>query len=392
MTRWPQHLQGKELLVLAPLADLPPRQLTSQQGGQHDTILRQLLASFDRLIEAARESILTEKINVFDQHRINSFIRRKSSEKPMFYKLQEGTYKKYKEVWQRLLCYTYRLVVQRQRSDVGYVITDLQSGTLDPMVAAVRVCEDQATGLGALEDIDGARACQKRLDEACLLFCISLLDHRLRGSIYDSLVVGFFAILGINAKENRFFEAVRYTSHLSAFVKMAQMLVVQRAVLAADRGEVEYPADLLDAMRDRFMVYGSSSPMNWALKLRAYGKKVRDSTTSLGFIIWSEDGSALSYRDTELTMAGLQDFVRRQVELAQTELEDLLLIHPDEDRAEVVPPLVLRDLKDDPSISRRDWSFLDHPRNQVLQGKERWLLNRVLDHDWLHGEFFLAQP
>jgi hypothetical protein len=60
--------------------------------------MRQLLASFDRLIEDARESILTEKVNIFDQHRINSFICRKSSEKPMFYKLQEGTYNKYKEV------------------------------------------------------------------------------------------------------------------------------------------------------------------------------------------------------------------------------------------------------------------------------------------------------
>jgi hypothetical protein len=127
-------------------------------------------------------------------------------------------------------------------------------------------------------------------------------------------------------------------------------------------------------MRDRFMIYGSNSPMNWALKLRAYGKKVRDSTTSLGFIIWSEDGSTLSYKDTELTMSGLGDFVRKRVELAQAELEDLLLIHPDEDRADVLPSLVLRDLKDDPSISRRDFSFLDHPQNQMLQGKDRWLL------------------
>jgi len=37
------------------------------------------------------------------------------------------------------------------------------------------------------------------------------------------------------------------------------MLVVQRAVLAADEGDVEYPSDMLDDMRDRFMVPGSRS-------------------------------------------------------------------------------------------------------------------------------------
>jgi hypothetical protein len=64
MTRWPQYLQDQDLLAVAPLADLPPRRCISQQSGDHDAIMRQLLAGFDRLIEDARESILTEKVNI----------------------------------------------------------------------------------------------------------------------------------------------------------------------------------------------------------------------------------------------------------------------------------------------------------------------------------------
>jgi hypothetical protein len=169
------------------------------------------------------------------------------------------------------------------------------------------------------------------------------------------------------------------------------MLVIQRAIIAADQGEVEYPADILDVMRDRFMIYGSSTPMNWALKLRAYGKGIRDTTTSLGYIIWSEDGAALSYRDTELKMTKLQNFIRHQVSLAQSQLEDLLLIHPDEAREDIVPTLILRDLRDDPTNNMRGWSFMDDPRNQILQGKDRWLLHRVLDNDWLREEFFMKR-
>jgi hypothetical protein len=38
---------------------------------------------------------------------------------------------------------------------------------------------------------------------------------------------------------------------------MAQMLVVQESVLAAEEGEVDHPSDMLDEMRERFMVRGS---------------------------------------------------------------------------------------------------------------------------------------
>jgi hypothetical protein len=64
----------------------------------HDAVLQQLVESFDRIIESARDFILTEKINVFDQHRINSFVLRRPSDRQLFYKLQENTYKKYKTV------------------------------------------------------------------------------------------------------------------------------------------------------------------------------------------------------------------------------------------------------------------------------------------------------
>jgi hypothetical protein len=47
-----------------------------------------------------------------------------------------------------------------------------------------------------------------------------------------------------------------YSPDLSKFIKIAQMLVVQRAVSAADDGEVEHPSDLLDEMRERFMMRG----------------------------------------------------------------------------------------------------------------------------------------
>ncbi|EON68440.1 hypothetical protein W97_07650 [Coniosporium apollinis CBS 100218] len=95
------------------------------------------------------------------------------------------------------------------------------------------------------------------------------------------------------------------------------MLVIQRAVMIAEYGEIDYPADVLDEMRERFMIHGSRSPFNWVLRLRAYRKKIRNTTTSLGYIYWSDDHEKLTYKKLEMTMAHFKDFIRAEVELAQ---------------------------------------------------------------------------
>ena len=72
------------------------------------------------------------------------------------------------------------------------------------------------------------------------------------------------------------------------------MLVVQRSVVAAEEGEVEYPSDMLDEIRERFMVRGSRTAFDWACRLRAYAKKIVSNTTSLGYIAWLEDGNSVT--------------------------------------------------------------------------------------------------
>jgi hypothetical protein len=128
-TMWEQYLQGHDLTTTARLVDLPNQPA-------EDRRLDLLLASFDRLIEQARMSIVQGDVNVFDLHRVNNFVSRHSSVKvvmskhekramirPLLSKLQEGTYKRYKDVWKRLLCFVYRLVHQKQPPALHYALT-----------------------------------------------------------------------------------------------------------------------------------------------------------------------------------------------------------------------------------------------------------------------------
>ncbi|KAI1553728.1 hypothetical protein PtrEW7m1_012365, partial [Pyrenophora tritici-repentis] len=162
----------------------------------------------------------------------------------------------------------------------------------------------------------------------------------------------------------------------------------------AEDGEVEHPSYMLDEMRERFMVRGSRTAFDWACRLRSYAKKVVSNTTSLGYIAWSEDGSLVTYKDTGFSMDALRKFIAVQVKKAQQELEDLLLLHPEEARDDIVPPVYLYRLQDNHSNGQKGWNFLKDQRNadQLQEGGDRWLLNRVLENDWLRNEMVAMSP
>jgi len=178
------------------------------------------------------------------------------------------------------------------------------------------------------------------------------------------VAVGFLAVLGIDSGKGIFKEAFHYTPSLSGFIKIARMLVIQKAVTTAENDHLMQPADFLDEMRARFMVNGTRSPLSWASRLRLYGKKVRDLTTCLGSISWSDDDPSVSYKGiTNLTLDAFRGFIRDQVHKAHAQLEDLLLLHPEERREDADIRSWMHRVVDNPAENSKNWNFLSHPKN-----------------------------
>ncbi|KAK5710462.1 hypothetical protein LTR15_012952 [Elasticomyces elasticus] len=122
-----------------------------------------------------------------------------------------------------------------------------------------------------------------------------------------------------------------------------------------------------------------------------YGKKVHDSTTCLGYISWSEDNQAVSYKAVHcLGTDVFRDVVGKQVAMAQEQLEGLLLMHPQEKRDDLDLGFRMHRIVDDTSENRKDWNFLQHPQNLhgPLPSRENWLLDGILRCEWLQEEFF----
>lgn len=368
-TRWLQYLDGANLQALARLVDLEP--------AANEAILAVLFSSIDRLIEAAYQSIHEDRLNFFGQKKIASFLPQKSGySAPLVYKLQHATYKTYKLTWKRLLAFIWRTNTPIRAVQLKHRLTPWQTALYDALIGlASRLSSD-------------SRHSTLSLDTACLNFCIALLDDQLHGNIYVSPIISFLAVLGIDESNNAFYEASNYTSKLSGFIKIAQLLVLQKAVTLAQEKDCCDPIEALDNMRERFITVDNCTPIPWCVSLRSFGKRIRDSITSLGYVQWSEDGQTILYCNIELQVSQFKDFVAQKVRQAQTQLESLFLLGPDEDRSSIVPRFSLYKLRDNPSITAFGWNFLSDERNQdQLPRQDDWFLKRVLGSERLQEQF-----
>ena len=128
MTRWPKYLHGHSFAEVALLA--------SPANPASEPLLVEFQDSLDRVIEEAHSSIRNDKVNVFNQARINSFIqRRRAFDRPLMIKLRDSTYRNYKQVFKRPICIAYRTIQPKNHIALAHSLTTRQLGHIDEMIA-----------------------------------------------------------------------------------------------------------------------------------------------------------------------------------------------------------------------------------------------------------------
>ncbi|KAK1051286.1 hypothetical protein LTR74_016859 [Friedmanniomyces endolithicus] len=270
-------------------------------------------------------------------------------------------------VWKRALAFICRSAYRTNCLRLSHYLNAEQTVRLD---AALSLAEGHIAHPDSTTEL---------LDRKCLDLCVSLLDQRLTGNVYESTLVGFFAILGIDEANDTFLDAVKYTPRLSAFVKIAQLLVLRKAVVEVEAGSAADPLEALDAMRLRFMTLNNPTPFTWALQLLL---------RPWGYVRWSDDAETLNYCKVKMSMDDFRQLVRQQVLKAHRLLDRLLLVGVDDERRDVVPPFPLSQLSDNPANTTRGWNFLQDSRNKkAFAGGKTWLLQRVLEDRRLREQF-----
>ncbi|KAF1923105.1 uncharacterized protein M421DRAFT_13137, partial [Didymella exigua CBS 183.55] len=149
-------------------------------------------------------------------------------------------------------------------------------------------------------------------------------------------------------------------------------------------------------MVTRFMTLtafgGKPTPIDWVLRLRAYGKKIRGDTNAAGVVQWVED--TIMYGYVQYSMPQLRSMVHGLVDTTRMELRrDLLLLDVDElgqpaDGATLLPAIEWDKVVDNPAELRAGWNFLQDPRN-TFGGVDggTWLSRRIADEERLRRTF-----
>ncbi|KAH0553468.1 hypothetical protein GP486_006460, partial [Trichoglossum hirsutum] len=215
-----------------------------------------------------------------------------------------------------------------------------------------------------------------------------LLDHKLDHDEYESAVVSYMAVAGLEyipgtqPGQYKFKDASQYMPILSGFIKVAQMLTVQYCLEKEERVEVKSCRELLEQLHTRFLVVSTATPMDWVLRLRLYGRAIHNKTTAVGGINWNEE--TVIYREIELSMTDFRQLVHQLCkETRHILMKDLLFV---QDKEGDLPPYRWSELKDNPAKDEPNWYFIQDRRNCMQEGT-CWLLNRILSTSELAEQF-----
>lgn len=216
-TRWDSHLGGYNKDNLRELVETV---------NNDKIILSILVDSFIRAINKAKQNAHMEVVGQAALFKVNSIEYGRKSDKPFPAEMEDNTDRKYKHIGQQQLCYVVRSETQWAQEDrPRYKLTAGQQTAFRMLIAAAESLE----GIDPEAEItDNMKRQMDQLDSYCLDFWIQLLDHRLVGNEYDSVIISGLAVLGI-AEDGSWIEACNYTPIYSAVIKLARLMVIQKA-------------------------------------------------------------------------------------------------------------------------------------------------------------------
>ncbi|KAH6982533.1 hypothetical protein EDB80DRAFT_592912 [Ilyonectria destructans] len=220
---------------------------------------------------------------------------------------------------------------------------------------------------------------------------VAMLDHQLKQSHYDSIVLSGLAIMGIDG-EGKWIEPAEYTPKYSGVIKVARMLVLYQLYIEREdevaekmkvmeeekaREEAEGIYCIVRRKSHRFMTRVSELddlepiPMDWIYDTRIYGMKIRYATAAGGTIDWQ--GYKIIYRSVCVTISQLSEMMYTLVQEARSILCKLTI--PGDGDIEALPKIDWSKIEDDYSEIRIGYLFLRDERNKWVANGKDWVLN-----------------
>jgi len=196
-----------------------------------------------------------------------------------------------------------------------------------------------------------------------------ILDHK----PFESPLIHFLAILGIDEQTNRLRKADNYSFMLAGVVYCVRVMAAEILLPIAkrkDQGEAERKY-FLDK-RKRCLADGSYSPMSIMISLLAYGRYIAFNTSNAGSTHWSADKKILYFHGKPIIIQRFRKMIGDVIDEAEQILWKELMWAKPQNRF-VVP---LDKIMDDVTFTKRGIFFANRPNNGFNDGI-KWMLNQM---------------
>jgi superfamily II DNA helicase RecQ len=379
-TGWPEHLAGRNLKYLAYASRVPDRdERQLQQAGKIvDIAIEKSVAGLSTLHPETRRWLRSAKREEIDA-------------RPMARLQNPESQARYAGYVKRFVYYSLRVLTEPEPASTSTSSesdsdSDTEESGSENDNRRNRRNKDflqDARELFPWKPYQKARAEQfwssLELDEEPaqlnILFKLmeSIIFQTLDHEPFESPLIHFLAILGIDEQTNRLRKADNYSFMLAGVVYYVRVMAAEILLPIAkrkDQGEAERKY-FLDK-RKRCLADGSYSPMSIMISLLAYGRYIAFNTSNAGSTHWSADKKILYFHGKPIIIQRFRKMIGDVIDEAEQILWKELMWAKPQNRF-VVP---LDKIMDDVTFTKRGISFANRPNNGFNDGI-KWMLNQM---------------
>lgn len=218
------------------------------------------------------------------------------------------------------------------------------------------------------------------------LMCLCILvvkQDTSRIALYESPLMHYLAVRGIDEQSQALRAAFFYTPILAGALWISRLIMLEVAVAVEEwptlglksRAQIESVRDSIHELRRDFMCEGSFSPMASILSQLAMGKHFAKLHKSPANIHWARDEQTIFYQGKGVAMAKIRTMCHTLIQELQEAMQELAF-------GSSVPSIDLDSIVDSMAWSqafrRQNYSFIEHVQNRDRTGVGyRYLLERA---------------